>query len=263
MNRRTALLRLGLLAILGLGVLWTVSRSTSDVAAAPNAQVTPTPAQIELPTAGPTVALTATDTPTRTPTPVGPALAEALDEGGSNVRAAPDIESERLGVIYPGEFFPVIGRASGTLWLKIQYPDSPSGTAWVFEQVVALTGDVDAIPELDIFSEPTIDAGAVVSTQTIEALAQTPGALQTATALGGPTGVAFGANGTPAPGQTAGPLPTFTFPPAGAAAQATTFFPASGTNPADSGELPPIIPIIALGALGGLGLLVGLLRRLG
>jgi hypothetical protein len=212
-----------------------------------------------LPSISPTVAVQVTSTPTRTPTPVGPALAEAL-EGPTNVRAAPDLTGELLGQINPGDVYPVLGRAAGTLWLKIQYPDSPTGTAWVFEQVVSLTGDVENIPELNASSEPTLDVNAAAATQTIEALAQTPGALETATIV---AIFSVAVNGeTPTPSNTPGPLPTFTSPP-GSVAQATSAAPVTSLPTIEVGGLPPIIPIAVLGALGILGLLVALVRRVG
>ncbi len=230
----------------------------SAALAGPSLQITATPLRVELPTASPTSEELVTSTPTRTPTLVGPALAEAL-EGETNVRAAPDIEAERLGQIVPGEFYPVLGRAAGTLWLKIQYPGSPTGTAWVFEQVVSLTGNVDQIPELEAVSVgPTIDAAAVAGTQTIEAIALTPGALATATA----EAIIFGAalNGSPLPPtETQGPLPTYTFPPT-LAPQSTAAASRSATA-TDTSGMPPIVPILALAGLGSLGLLISLLRR--
>jgi len=227
--------------------------------AAPNLQFTATPAPVSLPTISPTPAEVITSTPTRTPTPPGPALAEAL-EGATNVRAQPDIEGELLGQIYPGDEYPVLGRAEGTLWLKIQYPDSPTGTAWVFEQVIQLSGNVDQITDIPLSTEPTIDANQVGATQTVEGLALTPGALATATA----DAIIFGAaiSGSPLPPvETAGPLPTYTYP-ATLAGQAT---PSTGTSAGGESEegLPPIVPIVALAALGSFGLLVSLLRRAG
>ncbi len=260
MFKQVGVVRYGVLALMLLGLAWGLSQLALEVAAAPRWQVSPTPAPVVLPSLTQTAGAALTATPTRTPTPVGPALAEAR-EGPTNVRAGPDIEAERLGVIYPGEFYPVLGRAAGTLWLKIQYPESPSGTAWVFEQVVFLTGEVDAIPELSISSEPTIDVSGVVGTRAVEELAQTPGALATATAEALFSG-AGGTGGTPIPTTTRGPLPTFTYPP-DLGTQATAFVPPPNPAVVPDGSMPPIIPIIALAALGGLGLLVGILRRMG
>ncbi len=257
MRGRTARL-FGLAGLMiGAAMVGALGAGGEPVMAGPDLQITATPLRVELPTASPTSAELETSTPTRTPTLPGPALAEAL-EGETNVRAAPDIEAERLGQIVPGELYPVLGRAAGTLWLKIQYPGSPTGTAWVFEQVVELTGNVDEIPELEVQAGPTIDAGAVAGTQTIEAIALTPGALATATA----EAIIFGAalDGSPLPPtETQGPLPTYTFPPT-LAPQSTA---ASGTGimTDTAGGLPPIVPILALAGLGSLGLLISLLRR--
>lgn len=233
---------------------------TPVILAAPPLQFSPTPAPVVLPSTSPTLSVLVTSTPTRTPTPEGPALAEAL-EGPTNVRSGPDITYERLGQIVPGDTYPILGQAEGTLWYKIQFPDSPNGTAWVFEQVVTITGNVEAIPVIEISTEPTVDVGRAQATQTIEALAQTPGALETATIAAQIAG--FVATGGPdVPTQTPEPQPTFTYPP-GPVAQATTFIPSQVTASANGGGLPPIIPIVVLGLLGGLGLLIAVLRRAG
>ncbi len=119
---------------------------------------------------------------------------------------------------------------------------------------------MDEIPDINVFTEPTIDVNAVVAAQTLEVLAQTPGALATLTAEAFAAGVAGSGESLP-PGPTTGPLPTFTFPP-DAGRQPTPA--ATGSVPSSpEGGVPPIIPIIALGALGSLGLVVGMLRRMG
>lgn len=230
------------------------------VLAAPGLQFSPTPAPVVLPSTSPTSAVLVTATSTRTPTPEGPALAEAL-EGPTNVRSGPDITYERLGQILPGATYPILGQAAGTLWYKIQFPDSPNGTAWVFEQVVSITGNIEAIPQIEISNEPTVNVGRAQATQTIEALAQTPGALETATVAAQIAG--FVATGGPSEAtSTLAPQPTFTFPP-GAGAQATTFIPTQAPTVSNGGGLPPIIPIVGLGLLGTLGLLIAVLRRVG
>ncbi len=229
------------------------------VTAAPLLQFSPTPAPVVLPSASPTVEVLVTATATRTATPVGPALAEALVEG-TNVRAGPDIAAERLGQINPGTTYPIMGRAEGTRWYRIQFPDAPNGIAWVYEEVVSISGNVDAIPEIKTSTLPTVDVGRAQATQTIEALAQTPGALETATAAAGIAGVVV--TGGPAlPTSTLAPLPTFTAP-AGPVVQATTFIPQTTQTSDNGSDLPPIIPIIGLGVLGGLGLLISILRRI-
>lgn len=242
-----------------LGVMGVLATQFAPVVlAAPPLQFSPTPAPVVLPSTSPTMSVLVTSTPTRTPTPEGPALAEAL-EGPTNVRSGPDISYERLGQIVPGDTYPILGQAAGTLWYKIQFPDSPNGTAWVFEQVVSITGNVEAIPAIEISTEPTVDVGRAQATQTIEALAQTPGALETATVAAQIAGfVATGGPDVPTP--TPQPQPTFTYPP-GPVAQATTFIPGQSSSVATGSGLPPIIPIVGLGLLGSLGLLIGILRR--
>lgn len=258
--RRENFWRLVLIVGMGLGILGLATRIAPVALAAPHAQISPTPAPVVLPRISPTVALLVTETPTRTPTPAGPALAEAL-EGPTNVRAAPDISAERLGQILPGDTYPVLGRGAGTQWYRIQYPDSPNGTAWVYGEVVSLTGNVAGIPELETSWEPTIDVGRAGATQTAEVLVQTPGALETATAAAAIAGVVVtGQAGLPT--TTPEPLPTFTYPP-GPVAQSTTFIPTVSQSAGTASGLPPIIPIIGLGGLGSLGLLIAILRRLG
>lgn len=243
-----------------VGILGLATRIAPAVMAAPLLQISPTPAPVVLPTISPTVAVLVTATPTRTPTPAGPALVEAL-EGPTNVRAAPDISAERLGQIVPGDTYPVLGRGAGTQWYRIQYPDSPNGTAWVYEEVVRITGNIEAIPEIEAFLEPTIDVARAGATQTVEVLVQTPGAVETATAGAFVAGVVVtGEVGLPT--GTPEPLPTFTYPP-GPVAQSTTFIPTVTQSTGGDGGLPPIIPILGLAGLGSLGLLIAILRRMG
>lgn len=260
LRRMLTIRRVGGLALVLLG-LWLWSRVTPAVNASPGYQATPPPAPVTFPTlTAPAANALATETPTRTPTEAPPVQAEAID-GAVNVRAAPDIEAPRLGSINPGETYPILGRAEGTLWLRIRFPESPDGTGWVFEQVVNIIGDAGDIAIIPLSGEATIDIGSVAGTQTVEALAQTPGALATSTAQAFATGVIEG-NNQAVTVVDLGPGPTFTYP-ADAMSIATPQIPRSGaTAPSETG-LPPIIPVLVLGVLGGAGLLVGFLRRLG
>lgn len=225
--------------------------------AAPRAQLSPTPVQLQFPTAtetpGPPSA-----SPTRTPTSAGRPVAEALADA-TNVRAGPDISENRVGLIYPGTSYAILGRRFQWYW--IEFPDSPSGTAWVHESVVRVTGEAAQIEEVDLASVPTIDPEFLAAQQTADAVTATPGAAATLTAQAQitPTGIFTpepGAGPTLVPGQ---PLPTFTFPP-----YTVTPVIVPRTNPTTTADtvLPPIVLILALGALGLMGLLVSLLRRL-
>jgi hypothetical protein len=198
-----------------------------------------------------------TETPTRTPTALGRAVVEAISED-TNVRAGPDINEDRVGQIQPGTQYPVLGRRFN--WYQIEYTDAPSGTAWVYSEVVNLTGDPATIPELSLDDIPTVDPGFLDQQQTAEAIANTPGAAATLTAqaLITPTGIFTAApeDRTLAPGER---LPTFTYP---AYTPTPVAFPRTNPPPVEAGGVPPLVPILALGALGLMGLLVALLRRL-
>jgi hypothetical protein len=217
-------------------------------------QPTPVPLQFPTPTetAGPP-----TETPTRTPTALGRPVVEAIS-ADTNVRAGPDINENRVGQIQPGTQYPVLGKRFN--WYQIEYAEAPSGTAWVYADVVTLTGDPGVIPELSLEDIPTVDPGFLGQQQTAEAIANTPGAgaTLTAQALITPTGIFTAApeERTLAPGER---LPTFTYP---AYTPTPVAFPRTNPPPVQGGGIPPLVPILALGALGLMGLLVALLRRL-
>src|SRR5262249_27404694 len=94
-----------------------------------------------------------TPTATYTATPVGPVLLEALTE--ANVRAKPDPESDLLGTIHTGDVYPVLGRYYR--WYQFQYNKSASGTGWVFDDLVKITGDESQILDLSENALPTVD----------------------------------------------------------------------------------------------------------
>ena len=211
--------------------------------------------------------LTATDVKKVTPTPsltatdAAPGLAriEAKSKDtGANLRAAPSTESEKLGTIFPGQFYGVIGRFGK--WLEIQYDKSPTGLAWVYEDIVNVTGlDPAAIATLSPNTVPSPNVATGAAQATLNVLTTTPGGPETATALqASATGVfTRTAGGTDEP-TLSGPQPTFTFP---AAFVEATLPPRAAANTSQGG-VPPIVPIIALAGVGLFGLLVSALRRL-
>jgi hypothetical protein len=257
---------------IGLCIL-VVTLLTNSIYAEARQQAIPTatPAQIQLPSPLPLMTQDlSTATATRTPTVPGPALLEALNE--ANVRAQPDPESERLGSIRPGDTYPVLGKYFR--WYQFQYDQSPSGTGWVFDELVQIIGDETVIRDLAEEALPTTDNTAVALTGTMESITQTPGGLLTATAIAqfiplpieGSTNVPVG---TPLDGGgELAFLPTFTYPPDVPAVppedsyRAETVFNATPTfAPGSNGFVvtegfPPIVPILILGGLGILGLLV-------
>ncbi len=237
---------------------------------------TATPVQVSLPTPLPLIPADAqgsTAVPiTRTPTPEGAALLEAITE--ANVRSQPDPESDRLGTIRAGDTYNVVGRYYH--WYQFQYDQSPSGTGWVFDELVNISGNVNRIPDLTI-GTPTPNIDAQLANSTLVLLTQTPGGLLTATA---------GVGALPLPIQSSDsnnssinilaagsqtPLPTFTAPPNLALnAQPLAINGTPAPNPtiediqqdiAVPSRIPPILPILVLGGAGILGLLVSSLRK--
>lgn len=239
--------------------------------------VSATPVPINLPSPLPFVTQIpqTTATATRTPTPLGAALLEALTE--ANVRAQPDTESERLGTIRAGDLYPVIGRYFR--WYQFQYDQSPSGTGWVFDELVQIIGDENTITDLNEEAVPTIDPVFAGQTATLEAITQTPGGILTATAVGEQIPLPIPSNQQqPETGivgaADSGLLPTFTFPPNVVALAPTNVVTESSGGEAETGDisqglgnitipttLPPIAPILVLGLLGIIGLFISSFRR--
>ncbi len=256
-------------------------RGSVGAASAQQTIPTATPVQASLPTPLPLIPANipgATNVPvTRTPTPEGSASLEAITE--ANVRSQPDPESDRLGTIRAGDSYIVIGRYYR--WYQFQYNQSPSGSGWVFDELVTITGNTDRIPDLSL-GTPTPDINAAQANSTLVVLTQTPGGLLTATAGVGalPLPIESGANNTTSNtginiltigSQT--PLPTFTIPPNLGAAS-----PPVGSNngtPSESAtanttqisdfvipsRIPPIFPILILGGVGILGLIISRMRK--
>lgn len=270
--RTRALTLSGLWVLFGLGLMgWFGSEAQVNVTATPvrGVIVTLTPL--------PTAFSVATPTPTFTPTPPTAPLLEVISpDSAVNVREAADPTAERLGTIERGEQYPVIGQFFS--WYQFEYDRSPTGRAWVYGELVEITGDTSLILDLTVDEEPTVDVAGLNATRTWEAITLTPGIILTATAesrvLAAPTSV----NQT---GGVAGPAqPTFTFPPdfgsqdrlatQQASQQIATITPEPGLLPPElenvvlqvaQANIPPIVPIIALGSVGLLGLLIQLIRR--
>ena len=105
--------------------------------AAPTASVPPTavpqPTAIPQPTAVPA-----------TPTPAG-ATVTAADEF-ANVRSGPDTVFDKVGQLNAGQNAAVKGKSSDGKWLQIDFAAGSGGLAWVFLDVVKVTGNLDAVP---------------------------------------------------------------------------------------------------------------------
>ena len=212
-------------------------------------------------------------TATRTPTPQAQALLEAKEL--ANVRADASTEADQLGTIRAGEFFNVIGRYAR--WIQFEYPQSPNGRGWVYDELVTITGDTASIPVIDLDALPTSDPAAAAASQTLIAVTQTPGGVLTATAVArdavtAPVSSVGGIISTQGvPGEIAVEiLPTFTYPPGVVALAPTPIQDDESASVEDrqpgaasSGDIgmPPLTPILILGGIGLLGLAVSSIRR--
>ncbi|HRA54531.1 MAG TPA: SH3 domain-containing protein [Thermoflexales bacterium] len=79
-----------------------------------------------------------------TPTPAGATVTPA-DEF-ANVRSGPDTVFEKLGQLNAGQNAAVKGKSSDGKWLQIDFAAGTGGLAWVFLDVVKVTGSLDAVP---------------------------------------------------------------------------------------------------------------------
>lgn len=234
----------------GLGLLL-----PTQIASGLQTTLTVTPVlQLTLPSPTPSPIGGPTATPTRTPT-LAPVLAEAIGE--ANLRTGPGLDFDVVGTLLAGNPVPVIGRSVRFPWYVVEWEDTPGGQAWVFDQLVIITGDTTTVPIVEEPVAPTIDPTLAAIQATATVLLQTPGAAETATAtaLLAPTGVFTMTPGGPGG---VGRLATFTEPPP--YVQPTLLPPA--TNTSESIGPPPAVFIISSGALGLLSLILALLRRL-
>ncbi|MDE0329832.1 MAG: SH3 domain-containing protein [Anaerolineaceae bacterium] len=198
-------------------------------------------------------------------------MLEAKAEAGPvNVRADADIESDRLGTIQAGEQYPVLGRRFR--WLQIQFLSAPDGRAWVFEELVTITGDAGSIPNLILAAPPAIARVQVDATRTQAAFTLTPGAVLTMTASarildlpGREVDLSAAVRGETSSGNNL--LPTYTFPPKLVLSTATpldqieTETPESRQQvPGIPERIPPAVPIALLATGGLLGLVLYSLR---
>jgi uncharacterized protein YraI len=217
------------------------------------------PNQVSLPTATQTLIGGPTATASRTPTLV-PVLAEAIGE--ANLRSGPGLDFDVVGTLTAGNPVPIIGRSLRFPWYAVEWADGPDGQAWVFDQLVLITGDITTVPIVGEPELPTIDPTQAAIQATATILLQTPGAAETATATAffAPTGVF-----TQTPGAQdlpPGVLPTYT-PPSDESGGGIVVDAPSESESTDrsSPRISPAVVILSLGGMGLLTLLVGLLRR--
>ncbi len=108
-----------------------------------------------------TAAPVLTDTPaaTRTlaasPTLTGPV---ATTLGEANIRFGPDLQYPIITRAPAGASFQVLERHALFPWLRIALADSPTGTGWIFRDIVEVTGNLYDVPvtNAEQFNYPTL-----------------------------------------------------------------------------------------------------------
>jgi hypothetical protein len=83
----------------------------------------------------------ATPTFTPTPAPQGPTASADVD---ANCRFGPGTVYKVIGTFLEGESSPLVGRSDPAGWWLINNPDS-SGTCWVADSTVSITGETDGV----------------------------------------------------------------------------------------------------------------------
>ena len=84
-------------------------------------------------------------------------VAEAI--GQANLRADHNIEAALIGEIRAGTRYPVLGRSAGFPWLLLGESDSGRPKGWVFEELVRVQGNINALPITDMQVNPAESTG--------------------------------------------------------------------------------------------------------
>jgi len=252
-------------------LLWFLSSTALIwILAAPNvvvgaqAQRTATAITVRLVTATPPGAQPFPPTVTSLPTATlpGPAFLQApVTAGNINVRAAPNLDSEVLGTISFGALYPALRRYFQ--WYELRYEPSPNGRAWVYGELVEVTGDLDNIQVVDNFADISVipSDGNSLEAEDGGAAAESDDDSRVLV-----ISTEDGAAGRSEAERMASPLPTFTRPPDLPAIIPTGNIDAptqneARTDPGRRSQLPPLFPIVMLAGFGLVGLLINLIRQ--
>lgn len=166
--------------------------------------------------------------PTGTPAPQGMYITVLSDEPFANIRMGPSSSIyPKVGILYPGDTAPALGKSPGGDWIQIEFPGAPYNKGWVYSPLVRL------------------------SAGTLQIVEPPPTPVPPATSTIDPT---FAAQFTTVPTNVR--LPTFTPPPSLVVPSYTQASSATTNNNA-----PLAVVIIALAALGVIGLLLSFFLR--
>lgn len=133
-----------------------VSAASPPPAPSPDAQIVPTPTLASQP-AVPSDLVPPEATPSPPPTFPAEAVTATL-RGEINIRYGPGIEYARLGVGRAGEVYEIVGWHTQLPWVRIRYPSSPNGEAWVAADLINVSGDLYSLPSSSqlSFNLPTL-----------------------------------------------------------------------------------------------------------
>ena len=166
--------------------------------------------------------------PADTPTLQGMYITVMSDEPFANIRMGPSSSIfPKVGILYPGDTAPALGRSQGGDWIQIEYPGAPFDKGWVYSPLVQVSPGI-----LQIVGSP-------------------PTPIPPATATIDPT---LAAQFIIIPTNTR--LPTFTPPPS---LVALSHLEKPSTNSSDTVSLAAII--LALMSLGLIGFLLSVAPR--
>jgi len=78
--------------------------------------------------------------PTVTPTYSGMYITVMTDEPFANVRMGPSSTIyPKVGVLYPGDTAPALGRSAGGDWIQISFPGAPYDKGWIYSPLVQVS----------------------------------------------------------------------------------------------------------------------------
>jgi uncharacterized protein YraI len=143
-----------------LNLVPAVSEFTPVATATPTCTPTASPA-VEVTasvTASPAAATALPATPTAEPPPPTASLPVATTLGEANVRFGPDLNYPVITRVAAGTSYPVLELHAIYPWVRIALPDSPTGSGWIFRDVVEIAGDLSHTPVTNAiqFAYPTV-----------------------------------------------------------------------------------------------------------
>lgn len=127
--------------------------STLNVNALPTNTPPPPPTNAN----GEPVAIEATPSPIFTATPDFTVYGTFSNE--VNLRYGPGVDYERVGVAKAGETYEIVAYHTQFDWVQIVYPGAPDDRAWVFQDLLEITGDIfstQPVSRTDFSNLPTL-----------------------------------------------------------------------------------------------------------